>query len=235
MISQLFRRKKRKSGEIAPDEIFLDSSNLPKFDTQQFEGRIEKPIGQNTIFFLGVFFLLVLIIFSVKLFSLQVIDGEKYLSRSENNRLKHSVIFTERGVIYDRNGVEMAWNTINEKEGEEHAKREYIKSSGSSLLLGYIGYPLKDKKGNYYETEIIGKDGIEKVLDRKLKGENGLKIVETDALMDVQSELIIQPPEKGKNVTLSVDSELQSFLYDSINDLADNVGFSGGAGVIMDI
>ena len=231
----LFKKNKRKKNtQIDPDEIFLDSSNLPGFDTQQFEGRIEKPIAKNTIFFVAWFFLLVIIIFSIKLFSLQIINGESYLARSENNRLRHSVIFTERGVIYDRNGIEMAWNTVNEKD-EDFAKREYIDKPGSSLLLGYIGYPLKDKQGNYYETKITGKDGIEKVFDEKLKGQNGLKIVETDALMNIKSELVIHSPKKGENITLTVDSDLQSFLYQSMNDLAEKVGFSGGAGVIMDV
>ena len=35
----------RSKHELAPDEIFLDSSNLPMFDTTQFEGRIERPIS----------------------------------------------------------------------------------------------------------------------------------------------------------------------------------------------
>ncbi len=231
----IFKKRKFKSGEIAPDEIFLDSSNLPGFDTQQFEGRIEKAISKNTIFYLGAFFLIILIIFLTKLFSLQIVNGSTYLSQSENNRLQHSVIFTERGVVYDRNGIEMVWNTINEDEGEEYARREYLKTPGSSLLLGYIGYPLKDKKGIYYETEISGKDGIEKVFDEMLKGQNGLKIVETDALMDVQSELIIQPPQKGENLTLTVDSEIQSIMYEEMKALAERVGFDGGAGVIMDV
>ena len=33
--------------DIAPDEIFLDSKNLPEFNTQQFEGRLEKPIPKK--------------------------------------------------------------------------------------------------------------------------------------------------------------------------------------------
>jgi len=48
---------------VEPDEIFLDSKNLPNFNTQQFEGRIEKPIPKKTIFFLGLFFAVVAIFF----------------------------------------------------------------------------------------------------------------------------------------------------------------------------
>jgi hypothetical protein len=48
-------RKKRIRREIDPDEIFLDSKNLPNFNTQQFEGRIEKAISKKSIISLGIF------------------------------------------------------------------------------------------------------------------------------------------------------------------------------------
>jgi len=41
-------------GNIDPDEIFLDSSNLPQFDIDQFEGRLEKPISRSTFTLLGI-------------------------------------------------------------------------------------------------------------------------------------------------------------------------------------
>ena len=43
-----WKSKKRLYGDIAPDEIFLDAANLPNFDRNQFEGRIEKPIGKRS-------------------------------------------------------------------------------------------------------------------------------------------------------------------------------------------
>ena len=55
-----FHRRYRLSHEaIHPDEIFLDSSNLPQFNRQQFEGRLEKPIAKNLLVALGSLFLLV--------------------------------------------------------------------------------------------------------------------------------------------------------------------------------
>lgn len=236
LINMFFKKKynQKHNGEISPDEIFLDSSNLPEFNTQQFEGRIEKPISKKTIYFVGVFFILVLTIFSFKLYLLQIKNGDYYFTKGDNNRLKHSVFFSERGIIYDRNGVELAWNDVNE-EGDSFAKRSYAEKKGLSHLVGYIGYPLKDNSGNYYEIETIGKSGVEKFFDKELKGENGLKIVEVDALLEVKSEMVVRPPQKGENINLTIDSELQSYMYNSMEKLAKNVGFGGGAGVIMDI
>ena len=82
-------RKKRNliNRNIDPDEIFLDSQNLPNFNTQQFEGRLEKPIPKRSIFIVGVFFAVVSFIFIYKLGSLQIIHGEAYYKKSENNTL----------------------------------------------------------------------------------------------------------------------------------------------------
>jgi penicillin-binding protein 2 len=111
----IFRRTKdvRRYKEINPEEIFIDSSNLPEFDKDQFEGQIEKPISKNSIRVAGFIFLFVAVFFMYKIAMLQVIQGEKYKNISENNRLHHSLIFAERGAITDREGTLLAWNQID--------------------------------------------------------------------------------------------------------------------------
>src|SRR3989344_2434898 len=232
---RLLNRKNRFNGEIDPDEIFLDSSNLPKFNKQQFEGTIEKPIGKKTFFFFGSFFFLVLAIFSSKIFALQIIEGEKNFSKSDSNRLDHFVVFSERGLVYDRNGKELVTNELSSTTEETYNKRSYVKKSGLSHVLGYVTYPQKDSSGNYYETKTIGRDGVEKIFDEKLNGKNGTKLIEVDALGQVISEAIFEPSIEGENITLSIDSELQAYMYETIRTLANRVHFTGGAGVIMDV
>ena len=46
-------RIKRKHAEIDPDEIFLDSKNLPNFDMNQLEGTIERPIPKRAVIAVG--------------------------------------------------------------------------------------------------------------------------------------------------------------------------------------
>jgi hypothetical protein len=50
-------KRKRSYKEIAPEEIFMDSKNLPDFDINQFEGRIEKPINKISLIFVFIVFL----------------------------------------------------------------------------------------------------------------------------------------------------------------------------------
>jgi len=225
---------KNRIKDIDPDEIFLDSENLPKFDVSQFEGRLEKPISTGTFIFLGIGFLLIFAGFFLRAYNLQVINGSDYLQKSENNRLKNTLIFTNRGIIYDRNENKLAWN-VESESSPEFALRKYLDISGLSHVVGYLKYPSKDSSGFYYSDDFVGKDGVEKYYNDVLSGKNGLRIVEVDAKGAVQSESVVRPPVDGQDVTLSIDSKLQAEFFDIISNLANQVGFTGGAGVMMDV
>ena len=219
--------------EIEPDEIFLDSSNLPDFDRNQFEGRIEKPIKKEIVIKLAAVFLLIFMAVVWKTWVLQGISGEAYNIQSEMNRLRHGLIFSERGIVYDRNDVELVWNIPNAEDG--FATRSYMEENGFSHILGYITYPLKDSKGIFYQPEYIGIEGVEYQYDHILQGDNGLKIIEANARDEIQSESVIRPPRDGNNITLALDSRLQIKLHEIIADVARSSRFDGGVGIIMNV
>jgi penicillin-binding protein 2 len=225
-----FRRKRYQDFELAPDEIFLDSSNQPDFNTNQLEGRLEKPLSRTSFIGVGVFIVLVFIALSAQAANLEIIKGAKYALQSEKNRLRPQVIFAERGAILDRNGVPLV---SNEEEPDGTVKRLYM-SPGFGHLLGYVSYPKKDSSGNYYDTDITGLAGVEAAFNSTLAGKNGTLLTEEDARGRVQSQGTIKPPVNGKPVTLSIDSRVQKAFYDSISSLADKIPFQGGAGVLMD-
>ncbi|MEX0917284.1 MAG: penicillin-binding transpeptidase domain-containing protein [Candidatus Paceibacterota bacterium] len=238
MFSNLRRLLKNRFGKksnstIEPDEIFLDSSNLPEFDTSQFEGRLERPISKRTFVLFAIVLFIVGGVGIGRLWFLQIENGEVYASYSENNRLHHSFLFAERGLLYDRNGEELAWNAP--REGEAFSARLYSDVPGLSHLLGYVSLPQKDVYEKYYQNEYKALAGVERVFDEQLKGENGLKIVETNALGEVKSESVIEPPQDGESLTLSIDRDLTSRLHIAIKELADRAPFQGGAGAIMDV
>lgn len=232
-----FHINHRRIKDIDPDEIFLDSKNLPNFNTQQFEGRLEKAIPKNSIYLIGIFFSVVAIVFVWKAIDLQIIKGNYYFTKSENNTLMKQPIFADRGLIYDRNGVLLAWNAWGKDDINklESPARSYFSFPGFGLLLGYVSAPAKDSSGNYWQENFIGKDGIESFYNDRLTGENGERITETDVRGVIQSENIILPPKKGEDLTLSIDSRIQKKMYESISSMAQSVNFMGGAGIIMDI
>lgn len=233
-IKIFFKRNRRRNNSIDPDEIFLDSQNLPEFDTSQFEGRLEKPISRSVFSFMSFFMLVVGVIFVFKLWDLQVVEGAKFRNRSDNNNLHRTTIFADRGVIYDRNGLPIVWNTTNEST-PDYSLRVYATSTGLSTVVGYLKYPTKDSSGFYYSNKFDPKDGLEKLFDEVLSGENGTNIVETDVRGNIVSESVTQPPTDGQNINLSIDLRLQKRLHESLLDIADRAGYKGGAGAIMNI
>ena len=224
----------RKYKDIDPEDIFLDSTNLPGFDEHSFEGRIERPIENRTFLFIKFMFLFVVILLSARLWNLQISEGKEYTKISENNRLNHALIFSNRGVILDRNQVELATNAIK-GEGDDFAYRVYGPIKGLAHVLGYIKYPQKDAKGFYYDEEYKGQAGVEMVYNDLLSGKNGIKLTETDALGNITSESVIQKPVDGEILKLSLDAKLTEALYTTMEAFAKERGYTGGGGVIMDV
>jgi len=228
----IFRgRKRRRNYELNPDEIFLDSSNPSGFDQGRLEGRLEKPISRNTFAGIGIVILLMFTALAVQAANLQVRQGETYAERSERNRLRPEVLFSERGAIVDRNGEALVYN----EEGQDGFVRRVYEYPGFSHLLGYVSYPKKDSSGNFYETKIEGLNGVEEAMNTALSGENGTLLVEENAHGDIQSSGTVKPAQKGQTVTLSIDARAQRAFSRSIQELADRIPFVGGSAILMDV
>ncbi len=227
------RNKKVITTELHPDEILLDVHNLPSFDRQQFEGQLEQPISKRSLSLMFGFIVIVGVLFISRLVYLQMVKHDYYTIKSEQNSLDAIPLFADRGVIYDRNGVELVWNIRD--EAIDLTKRAYTKAHGFSSILGYVSYPAKDQKGIFWQERTIGKDGVEKEFDESLAGTNGKKLVESDVAGNIISEGSIELPIQGDNLELSVDSRIQEALYSGIQNLAVQSGYVGGTGLVMDI
>lgn len=225
------RRKRRKDKELAPDEIFLDSSNLPDFDHARLEGRLERPVSRTA--FAGLFLSVAVLFLGliIQAGHLELYKGASYALQSEKNRLRPEVIFAERGAITDRNGELLAWNVAGP---DGYPEREYI-APGFGHILGYVTYPGKDSSGNFYDTAIKGVAGIERAFDGRLAGVNGTLLIEEDARGTIESQGTIVSAQNGETLTLAIDARAQKAFADSIKELADKIPFKGGAGVLMDV
>ncbi|OHA90483.1 MAG: hypothetical protein A2665_00910 [Candidatus Zambryskibacteria bacterium RIFCSPHIGHO2_01_FULL_46_30] len=235
MFKRFLRKiKKRQYQDINPEDIFIDATNLPGFEEHRFEGRMEKPMGWETFFILKIVLAVIILALVSKLWVLGIKQGPTYAQISENNRLEQTLIFANRGVIYDRNKRELATNAI--KEGENNfARRLYLPFKGMAHVVGYLKYPLSDEKGVYYEENYRGRDGVERAYDALLTGVNGLKLKETNVFGEVISESVIKRPQDGNPVVLSIDARLTEVIFEAIKSLAEDRGFVGGAAVLMDV
>ncbi len=235
---RFFRTKKRVSAaEISPEEILLDARNLPSFEAGHLDGRLNKPIEYRSFVVLVGLLVLCGGVILFRSFQLMLVHGDEYRELAQDNRLGRTLVFPERGIIYDRNGIPLAWNTPHIEEGkyEVFNNRSYASSTGFAHLLGYVQMPKRDQKGILYRNGIEGVAGIEKAYDTRLRGTPGTTIVETDARMEKTGEGVLEPAIAGLDVHTTIDARLQQTLFRSIQQLAEKIPFSGGAGVIMDV
>lgn len=80
-------------------------------------------------------------------------------------------------------------------------------------------YSLDNMQGYAY-TDTLGKSGIESAFEDQLRGKNGTRVIETTRTGSLASSTVTQAPQAGNTVYLTIDSELQKVVQQS---LAQNV------------
>jgi len=227
--------KKKQVSEVSFEEILLDVSNLPSFNQGRMEGKRELPITTRNVGLVAVVFVLITVVFFIRLFTLQVIEGAEFADKSENNSLDRTVLIAERGVVYDRHNELIAWNEPDAKNVYTFPVRAYTDRRGLGQLVGYVSYPLKDTRGFYFRTEYIGRNGVEASYNTHLSGQNGQQLVEMDVHGEVITQHVVDTPKPGQPVVLSIDAALSEAMYDIIATSTVQAGFRSGAAAIMDV
>lgn len=158
---------------------------------------------KSAVFFLFLILISSFLVLFFRLFWLQVIKGHYYRVLSDENRIKIQELTAPRGVIYDyKNNVLVR----NRPDG-----REYVYGPALAHVTGYIGEasPEEIQSGKWKLGDILGKFGLEKYYDSKLRGENGGVLVETDVNGNVIREISRQEPKAGEDLKLNIDSQIQ--------------------------
>lgn len=104
----------------------------------------------------------------------------------------------------------------------EEKARVYPYAEATSHLLGYIrsisSEELEENKGKgYTSTSLIGKSGIERLFEDKLKGSNGSEIYILDSNGNKKKTLAQTEIAKGNDVKLTIDITLQNKIYKELN------------------
>lgn len=110
--------------------------------------------------------------------------------------------------------------------------RHYPKGNYSAHVLGYVAAVTERDAKDDPLLELpgfrIGKSGIEKLHDLKLRGTGGTSQVEVNALGRVIQEVERQDGEPGAEIMLTLDAGLQQMV-------AERLGEEAAAAVVMDI
>ena len=111
--------------------------------------------------------------------------------------------------------------------------RHYPAGAAVAHLTGYVGAPtaeqFKETRDPLYVTPgfKLGKDGLEKMLESRLRGQPGAKRVEVTARGKLVAELATRPDKPGRNTRLTIDAGLQEYA-------ARRLGTNSGSAVVLD-
>lgn len=119
--------------------------------------------------------------------------------------------------------------------------RQYPLGEKAGHLTGYVqnvnAEILKEKEGKRYNpNSIIGKIGLESLLEDRIRGIDGYEIIIADRYGDKKKTLVTEPKIDGEDVKLTIDSKLQSKLYEQMkNDKGCAVVMNPKTGEILSL
>lgn len=111
--------------------------------------------------------------------------------------------------------------------------RNYPAGAAVAHLTGYVGAASADQYEKTHDPLLvtpgfkIGKDGLEKALESRLRGLPGAKRVEVTARGHPVRELATRPDTRGETVRLTIDAGLQEYA-------ARRLGTNSGSTVVLD-
>jgi len=111
--------------------------------------------------------------------------------------------------------------------------RDYPSGNTAAHILGYLGQISESEKSYYVDekgyktTDMVGQEGIEKTFESTLKGQDGTKNVEVNAFGELVRVINETEPQKGKDVYLTIDLELQKTAEDALQQALTEIQKAG--------
>lgn len=115
------------------------------------------------------------------------------------------------------------------------AIRSYTSGSLASHILGYVGRieekELEGKEEIYGVNDIIGKTGIEYIMENYLKGKNGIKQIDMAVDGTITDEYVAEEAIAGSDVILTIDANLQQVTENTLKSSIESISSSEGVEV----
>ena len=144
-------------------------------------------------------------------------DFKKFKTKIRNlNKTNLNMFITDNLSQRDISKIAVRLHEFPEVNFMMTKKRVYPQGAITSHLIGYTGKltekDLKKNKGlmNYSNLE-VGKSGLEKFFDNKLRGKFGRRREEVNARGKIVTSNLYENPKSGENLNISIDLNIQSY------------------------
>lgn len=115
----------------------------------------------------------------------------------------------------------------------EDTSRKYVDSKYFAHIIGHTGKisqeeydELSKTNDSYSLTDVVGKSGIEQVMDEMLQGTKGSETVYVDSMGKVLETKDRKEPSVGNDVYLSIDKNLQEAAYNLLEQEIAGIVYS---------
>lgn len=135
--------------------------------------------------------------------------GSKLLPRKIKDRMT-----LRDAMLVESNRLDMPGVMI-----QVESQRNYPGGMTAAHLLGYVGEISADQLEkpefvDLHQGSIVGQYGVEKSYDRHMRGMAGQKNVEVDALGHEKKAVVVERPQAGNDLYLTIDVRLQKVAED---------------------
>jgi len=173
-----------------------------------------------------------------KILELSPEDYQKILKKLEKNKDLPIVSILDNVSWNNLEKIETNSYMLNGIMIEDGYMRYYPYSTTFSHILGYVNNPTKeeiDNENNVKTKDLllhpdykIGRTGLEKLFDKEIMGNIGYKKLEMNALSMPIREIETKNSTEGKDLELTIDYNLQSFVEETM-------GNTDGAVIVMNV
>jgi penicillin-binding protein 2 len=203
------------------EELLVD--NRPRFDailTRQFLQDKKETLGRLA-----------------KILSMEV-DEVKRIIKKYSSQAKYRPIIIKKNISHTEVAkIETENESLPGVSVNTFISREYIDQEVGAHVLGYISeisqtqLPKYKKRDDidYRLGDFIGQFGIEEIMDKQIRGDNGFEYVEVDALgrkkknTGLFMEINDRPEKQGNNLRLTIDREMQKVAYKALEGKSGSV------------
>ena len=153
---------------------------------------------------------------------LKSLGYQSYLPAEVAGDVSEQTIITLEEKSYLYPGVEVAREYV----------RTYPNGTTACHILGYLGKISESEQAEYLEkgytsTDLIGKEGMESRYESVLKGKDGEKLIQVNAIGEQVAEISSTDPVPGNDVYLTIDLELQKTAEEALQQALQKIQVGG--------
>ena len=174
--------------------------------------------------------------FKVLMFRLRKIlnlsDNEyRKIIKKKNSQKPWETLIISNNLSWDEfSKINLYLHELNGAKPVLSIARNYPFKDNYSHVLGYVSQASVEDinrneiiKNNHVPGLKVGKTGLEKTYEKKLIGTNGVQRYEVNAFGKRVKELDHEEGKKGENIRITIDTEIQKFLTESLKDKSGSI------------